>query len=53
MGFEYTVNSNDKGLSYIFLDQAKKLEGFDENKKIDWNQVMNVFDEIQKEKKSR
>lgn len=33
MGFEYTVNSNDKGLSYIFLDQAKKLEGFDENKK--------------------
>lgn len=52
MGFEYTVNSNDKGLSYIFLDQAKKLEGFDENKKIDWNQVMNVFDEIQKEKKA-
>ena len=52
MGFEYTVNSNDKGLSYIFLDQAKKLEGFDENKEIDWNQVMNVFDEIQKEKEA-
>lgn len=30
MGFEYTVNGNDKGLSYIFLDQAKKLDGFDE-----------------------
>ena len=26
MGFEYTVNSNDKGLSYIFLDQAKNLK---------------------------
>lgn len=52
MGFEYTVNSNDKGLTYIFLDQAKKLDGFDESKQIDWNQVMNVFDEIQQEKQS-
>ena len=52
MGFEYTVNGNDKGLSYIFLEQAKKLDGFDESKQIDWNQVMNVFDEIQQEKQS-
>lgn len=52
MGFEYTVNGNDKGLSYIFLDQAKKLDGFDESKQIDWNQVMTVFDEIQQEKKA-
>lgn len=52
MGFEYTVNGNDKGLSYIFLEQAKKLDGFDESKQIDWNQVMNVFDEIQQEKQA-
>ncbi len=52
MGFEYTVNANDKGLTYIFLDQAKKLDGFDESKQIDWTQVMTVFDEIQQEKKA-
>ena len=52
MGFEYTVNGNDKGLSYIFLEQAKKLDGFDESKQIDWNQVMNVLDEIQQEQQS-
>lgn len=50
MGFEYTVKENDRGLSYIFLEQAKKQAGFDASKKIDWNKVCTVFDEIQKEK---
>ena len=48
MGFDYTVSGNDKGLTYIFWEQAKKQAGFDGTKKIDWNAVMNVFDQIQK-----
>ena len=52
MGFEYTVNGKDKGLTYIFLEQAKKQEGFNANKKINWQNVMSVFDEIQKEEAS-
>lgn len=52
MGFEYTVNSNDKGLTYIFLEQAKKQQGFDASKKIDWNKVLTVFDQIQKEEEA-
>ncbi len=52
MGFEYTVNSNDKGLTYIFLEQAKKQQGFDASKKIDWNKVFTVFDQIQKEEEA-
>ena len=49
MGFDYTVGGNDKGLTYIFLEQAKKQAGFDGSKKINWNSVMSVFDEIQQE----
>lgn len=52
MGFEYTVNGNDKGLTYIFLEQAKKQQGFDASKKIDWNKVLTVFDQIQKEEEA-
>ncbi len=52
MSFEYTVKDNDRGLSYIFLEQAKKQAGFDGSKNIDWNKVCTVFDEIQKEKVS-
>ena len=52
MSFEYTVSNKDRGLTYIFLEQAKKQEGFDSSKKIDWNKVMSVFDEIQKEEKA-
>ena len=49
MGFDYTVSGKDKGLTYIFLEQAKKQAGFDSSKRIDWNSVMTVFDEIQQE----
>ena len=52
MGFDYTVSGKDKGLTYIFLEQAKKQAGFDSNQKIDWNKVMSVFDEIQKEEQA-
>ena len=48
--FEYTVKSTDRGLTYIFLEEAKKYKGFDATKSIDWNSVMAVFDEIQTEK---
>lgn len=49
-GFNYTVKDGDKGLTYIFLDKAKK-DGFQGDAKgIDWNKVMSVFDEIQNEK---
>ena len=51
-GFDYTVKNNDKGLSYIFLKEAKKQAGFDANKKINWNKVINVFKEIQKEEQA-
>ena len=51
-GFDYTVKNNDKGLSYIFLEEAKKQAGFDANKKINWNKVINVFKEIQKEEQA-
>ena len=51
MGFDYTVSGKDKGLTYIFLEQAKKQAGFDSSKRIDWNSVMTVFDEIQQEEK--
>lgn len=52
MGFDYTVSGKDKGLTYIFLEQAKKQAGFDGTKKIDWNAVMSVFDQIQKEEEA-
>ena len=48
--FEYTVKSTDRGLTYIFLEEAKKYKDFDATKSIDWNSVMAVFDEIQTEK---
>ena len=51
MGFDYTVSGKDKGLTYIFLEQAKKQAGFDSSKRINWNSVMTVFDEIQQEEK--
>ncbi len=51
MGFDYTVSGTDKGLTYIFLEQAKKQAGFDSSKRINWNSVMTVFDEIQQEEK--
>ena len=51
MGFDYTVSGKDKGLTYIFLEQAKKQAGFDSSKRIDWNSVMTVFDEIQQEER--
>ena len=47
--FEYNVQKSDKGLSYIFLEQAKK-SGYDTSKNIDWNKVMSVFDKIQTDK---
>ena len=52
MSFEYTVSNKDRGLTYIFLEEAKKQQGFDSSKKIDWHKVMSVFDEIQKEEES-
>lgn len=52
MNFDYTVSCKDKGLTYIFLEQAKKQAGFDANKKINWQNVMSVFDEIQKEEQA-
>lgn len=33
MGFDYTVSKDDLGLTYIFLEQAKKQAGFDGSKK--------------------
>lgn len=48
-GFDYTVKSGDKGLTYIFLEEAKKYKGFDSSK-VDWNSVMQTLDEIQAEK---
>lgn len=52
MGFDYTVSKDDLGLTYIFLEQAKKQAGFDGSKKINWQNVMSVFDEIQKEEQA-
>ena len=52
MGFEYTVNGKDKGLSHIFLEAAKKKGGFNFAKKIDWNKVMSVFAQVQKEEQA-
>ena len=51
--FNYTVSSKDQGLTQIFLEQAKKQKGFDAGKKINWNNVMNIFDEIQKEEQAQ
>lgn len=48
-GFDYTVKGSDKGLTYIFRDEANKYNGFDESK-VDWQKVMTVFDKIQAEK---
>ena len=47
MGFDYTVSKDDLGLTYIFLEQAKKQAGFDGSKKINCQNVMSVFDETQ------
>ena len=52
MGFDYTISGKEQGLTYIFLEQAKKQAGFDANQKIDWTKVMSVFDEIQKEEQA-
>ena len=46
--FQYKVQSGDS-LSKIFLAQAKQQQGFDANKKINWNSVIEVFKEIQSE----
>lgn len=31
MGFDYTISGKEQGLTYIFLEQAKKQAGFDAN----------------------
>ena len=46
--FNYTVKQNDS-LSKIFLEQAKLKDSSLDSKKIDWNKVINVFEEIQAE----
>lgn len=49
--FNHKVGKGEKGLSYIFLEQAK-AQGF-EGKDVDWTKVMSVFDEIQTEEKAQ
>ena len=52
MAVDYTLSGKYKGLTYIFLEQAKKQAGFDGTKKLDWNAVMSVFEQIQKEEEA-
>ncbi len=50
--FNYTVKSGDKGLTYIFLDKAKEAGYEGDSKKINWQNVLSVFDQIQEEEKA-
>lgn len=49
--FDYTVKKND-GLTYIFKQKAKD-EGYNTDSITNWNEVMNVFDKIQKQKQAQ
>ncbi len=50
--FNYTVKSGDKGLSYIFLQKAEENGYTGDSKKINWKNVMSVFDQIQAEEQA-
>ena len=50
--FSYTVKNGDRGLTYIFLDKAKEAGYEGDASKVNWNNVLSVFDEIQSEEKA-
>ncbi len=50
--FNYTVKNGDRGLTYIFLDKAKEAGYEGDASKINWNNVLSVFDEVQAEEKA-
>ena len=51
--FNYEVKKGDLGLTYIFLNKAKDLGYQGDNKKVNWNAVMSIFDKIQQEEKTQ
>ena len=50
--FSYTVQNGDKGLTYIFLKKAEEAGYEGDSSKINWQNVMSVFDEVQAEEKA-
>ena len=50
--FSYTVKNGDRGLTYIFLNKAKEAGYEGDTSKVNWNNVLSVFDEIQAEEKA-
>ena len=50
--FSYTVKNGDRGLTYIFLDKAREAGYEGDASRVNWNNVLSVFDEIQSEEKA-